>query len=168
MAIVTTAGILVLVAAQIYAAGKDFVTYTIPNRISLALIAAFPVFAVAAGFTLAQFGVHVAVGAGVLGVTFALFAFGWLGGGDAKLVAATALWFGPDVAVYLFAAALAGGLLSLAVLSLRQMPLPILIGRPWLDRIMDPKSGIPYGVALAAGALYTLPHSDLWRLAGLG
>jgi len=66
------------------------------------------------------------------------------------------------------AADLAGGLLSLAVLSLRQMPLPILIGRPWLDRIMDPKSGIPYGVALAAGALYTLPHSDLWRLAGLG
>ena len=168
MAILSAAGILVLVAAQIYAACKDIVTYTIPNRVSLALLAAFPVFAAASGLSLAELGVHAAAGGIVLLATFTLFALGWLGGGDAKLVAATALWFGPDVPTYLFVAALAGGLLSIAVLTVRRMPLPILVGRPWLDRIMDPKSGVPYGVALAAGALYTLPHSALWRLAGLG
>jgi prepilin peptidase CpaA len=168
MSFLSIAGILVFVSAQIYAGCRDFVTYTIPNRISLALLAAFPVFALASGIEPAQIGVHLAVGGIVLVAAFGLFALGWLGGGDAKLVAATALWFGGDVLIYLFAAALAGGALSLAVLSVRNMPLPALVAHPWLERVMDPKAGIPYGVALAAGAVYTLPHSGLWRFAGLG
>lgn len=149
----------------VYAAVSDLLTYTIPNRISLALIAAFVVHVPLAG--LGAFGVamHLGAGATVLAVCFAMFAFGWIGGGDAKLAAAIGLWFGfADLPSFLLIAAISGGLLSVAIVALRALPLPIVIGDClWLQRLQDKRSGIPYGIALAAGALFALPHTAIWR-----
>ena len=80
--------------AMIYAAISDILTMTIANRVSLVLIGAFLVVAPFIGLTWAEFGLHLMAFAVVLGITFALFATGALGGGDAKLMASTALWMG--------------------------------------------------------------------------
>lgn len=149
-----------------YAAASDLLTMTIPNRITLALIAAFLAFAGLSGMSLATFGAHLAAGALVLVVAFALFSFGWIGGGDAKLAAATALWLGfGSLIEYLSLSAIGGGALTLAILALRGLPLPsFAVGWAWLARLHDQKSGVPYGIALAGAALLVFPQSQAWAL----
>jgi len=148
-------------------AGWDLASFTIPNFLSVALILLFGVFAVAAGAAPSVIGWHALAGLSGLVVGFALFAFGFIGGGDAKLFAATALWIGfANLLEYVLITSLIGGGLALALLSLRSMPIPaMLAGRSWALRLHDSKAGIPYGVALAAGALIVLPHTDMFRLA---
>jgi prepilin peptidase CpaA len=96
-------------------------------------------------------------------VTFAFFAFGWIGGGDAKLAAAIALWFGFDhLVVYLLYASIWGGALTLLVLKFRGMLLPAtLMGQDWVARLHRRDAGVPYGIALAAAALAIYP-STAW------
>jgi prepilin peptidase CpaA len=160
--------LMVLPALLALAAGWDLASYTIPNALPLALIAAFAVFGVAAGLPGAALGVHLAAGLVGLAAGFAMFAAGWIGGGDAKLFAATTLWFGfADLLTYTLTSAVLGGGLTLLILMARRMPLPAgLIGQSWIARLHDAKSGVPYGVALAAGALLTLPESQIFRLLG--
>lgn len=150
-----------------YAAASDLLTMTIPNRLSLALVAAFPVAALALGLGWAEAGSHVAAGALTLLITFAMFSFGWIGGGDAKLAAATALWLGFEVlADYVLLASLAGGLLTLLIVFARTYPLPgFALGWPFAQRLLDRRTGIPYGIALAAAALVVCPMAPLWRAA---
>ena len=106
--------LLVFPALMAFAAASDVVTMTIPNRLSLLLIAAFLVFAILGGLSWTALAWHVAAAMLVLCVTFGMFAFGWMGGGDAKLAAATALWFGFGVLMdYLLLATVAGGALTL-------------------------------------------------------
>jgi len=159
----------VLPALLALAAGWDIASYTIPNLLPLAVIAAFVVFVFAAGLSGAALGAHLAAGAVGLAAGFALFAAGVVGGGDAKLFAATAMWFGfGDLVSYVLAASVLGGGLTLILLMLRQIPLPqALMRQPWLVRLHDTRAGIPYGAALAAGALLALPHSGLLHLAGI-
>jgi prepilin peptidase CpaA len=148
------------------AAGWDLASYTIPNALSVALAAAFVLFALFAGLSGAAFGVHLAAGLIGLAAGFAMFAAGWIGGGDAKLLAATSLWFGfADLLPYTLVAAVLGGGLTLAILVARRVPLPAgLIAQTWIARLHDARSGIPYGVALAAGALIQLPGAEIFRL----
>jgi prepilin peptidase CpaA len=96
-------------------------------------------------------------------ICFAMFAFNWIGGGDAKLAAATALWLGfGSLMEYLLFAAVAGGLLTLAILSLRKLPMPsFAMGWAWLSRLHDHRSGVPYGIALAGAGLAVYPQSPL-------
>lgn len=147
-----------------YAAASDLLTMRIPNRLSLLLVAAFCVFAAVGGLGLEALLLHVAAGALVLTVAFGLFAFGWIGGGDAKLAAATALWFGfPALSDYLSIASILGGGLSAAILLLRRVDLPpFASGWTWLARLHDPKSGVPYGIALSAAALAIYPDTAIW------
>jgi prepilin peptidase CpaA len=150
-----------------YAAASDLLTMTIPNQLSLALVASFLVLAFIGGLAPQAILLHVLAGGVVLAGTFAMFAFGWIGGGDAKLAAATALWLGfnllPD---YLFTAALGGGVLTLAILGLRALPLPrFALGWAWLCRMHDRQSGVPYGIALAGAALAVYPQSEVWTAA---
>src|SRR5262245_15880376 len=113
-------------AAMAFAAASDLVTMTISNRLSLALAAGFFVAAAIVGMPLQQVGIHVLAGLMVLSITFVLFALGWIGGGDAKLAAATALWFGfGNLLEYFFLASLMGGGLALLLLAVRRYPLPI-------------------------------------------
>ena len=149
------------------AAGWDLASYTIPNRLSLALIVSFLAFVAFSGLPVSVLGSHLAAGAIALAAAFSLFAAGYIGGGDAKLFAATGLWFGfSDIFSYALVAAVFGGVLALSVLMARRIPLPAsLHNQAWLMRLYDGRKGIPYGVALAAGALVVLPQAEIFRLA---
>lgn len=149
------------------AAGWDLASYTIPNFVPLALVAAFVVFVLAAGMTPGAVGAHALAGLIGLAVGFALFALGYIGGGDAKLFAAVVLWLGfADLLDYALVTSLFGGGLALALMSLRRLPLPApLSAQGWLQRLHDSRSGVPYGVALAAAALVLLPHTEVFRFA---
>ncbi|MBV9549139.1 MAG: prepilin peptidase [Alphaproteobacteria bacterium] len=159
--------VLVLLPALLLASALcDLASYTIPNFLSAAIALLFLAFAAAAPLLPAALGMHVLAGAAGLVLGFGLFALGWIGGGDAKLFAAMALWLGfSDLLPFVAAASLFGGLLTLSLLLLRQVPLPaILAGQGWLARLHDVRSGIPYGVALAAGAFAVLPHAQIVRM----
>jgi len=154
-------------AAVAYAGAMDFFTLTIPNRISLALVTAFALLAPLAGLGPWQMAHHLGAGLLVLAVGVLLFIPGWIGGGDAKLAAAVALWVGfENLIPCLFWVALAGGMLAAAVGAFRGLPLPRLVAaEPWAVRLYDRRGGIPYGIALAAGALCVYPQT-VW-FAGL-
>jgi len=144
-----------------FAAASDLVSMTISNKVSLALIAGFAVFALAMDLPLPLIGMHVLMFAIVLLIGFALFAFGAIGGGDAKLAASTALWFGFAHALeYVVAAAFFGGILTLLILNLRGSPLPDRISQiGWIARLHRADQGVPYGIALAAAALMVYPQT---------
>ena len=91
----------------------------------------------------------------MLAVAFVCFACGWIGGGDAKLAAATALWLGfGHLFDYLVYASLLGGALTLLIVQFRTMPLPrVRWSAAWAERLHRQGGGVPYGIALAAAAL---------------
>ncbi|KAB1070642.1 A24 family peptidase [Methylobacterium planeticum] len=150
-----------------YAAANDLLTMLIPNRITLALTAGFAALAATGILSPVEIGLHLGAGALVLAITFALFACGIIGGGDAKLAAATALWLGFDHLLdYAVVSAMLGGGLTLALLAARSHPLPFAMARlPFALHLHDRKTGVPYGIALAAGALIVLPDTLLWARA---
>jgi len=160
--ILDIARLLLFPALMAFAAASDLFTMTISNRVSLALTAGFLVLALLSGMGLYDILSHIGAGAAVLTVTFACFAFGWVGGGDAKVAAAAALWFGfGHLLNYLVYASLFGGALTLLLLQFRQWPLPFgLAGQAWLARLHAKESGIPYGIALAIGALMIYPETE--------
>ena len=157
-------------ALVLFAALRDLTSYTIPNWISLALLAAFVPAAVAAWYAqvpLQTIGLCVAVGFAALLVGMAMFAFGWIGGGDAKLLAASALWLGLEgLAPFLFWTTIAGGLLSAMLLVARRHGAEFVgAGAPaWVLRLLDLKAAVPYGVAIAFGALFAFPQAALFAL----
>jgi prepilin peptidase CpaA len=162
--------LLLFPALMAFAAVSDLFTMTISNRISLLLIAGFVVLAAFGGLSLYAVSMHVAAGLAVLTITFGCFAAGWIGGGDAKLAAATALWLGFDhLLLYLVYAAFTGGALALVLLSLRNWALPVvLLGQEWAHRLQDTKRGIPYGIALAIAALVIYPETEWVKAVDLG
>ena len=160
--ILDIARLLLFPALMAFAAASDLFTMTISNRVSLALLGGFLGLAVFSGMGLHDILLHVGAGAAVLAVAFACFAFGWVGGGDAKIASAVALWFGfGHMLDYLVYASLFGGALTLLLLQFRQWPLPHpLSSQSWLLRLHDRESGVPYGIALATGALVIYPETE--------
>ena len=144
-----------------FAASSDLLTMTISNRISLALAGGFVVLALVVGLPMTTVAWHLAAGALVLTAGFVCFSQGWIGGGDAKLAAATALWFGFDYLMpYLLYASLFGGALTLVLVQFRHLPLPALLARQqWILRLHEKGGGVPYGIALAAAALVVYPQT---------
>ncbi|MCG6203833.1 prepilin peptidase [Rhodopseudomonas sp. HC1] len=149
-------------ALMAFAASSDLFTMTISNRVSLLLVAGFVVLALLSGMSLELIGLHFAAGLTVLAVAFTCFAMGWIGGGDAKVASAAALWFGfENLLEYLIYASLFGGALTVLLLGFRQLPLPSpLTSQPWLLRLHAQETGVPYGIALALGALMVYPHTE--------
>jgi prepilin peptidase CpaA len=157
--------LLILIAATVIAAAVyDAATLTIPNWISLVLLGLFPIAAVLGGLSWAEIGVHAGIGFGCLAFGIALFAAGFIGGGDAKLFAAIALFVGSGTFLpFVFFVTLAGGALACAILALGLLPYTgVLSYLPWLQRVVPGSQGIPYGVAIAAGALIALPNTQLF------
>lgn len=158
---------------MVFAAVSDTLSMTIANRVSLLLVAVFAVVAPLTGMDWATYGWHFAAGALVLAVTFGLFALGGMGGGDAKLLSATAVWMGFNLHLieYLVVSAFLGGFLTLAIVAYRGSALAVYTGQNmFLRNFADPKGGIPYGIALGVGGLLAYPGSPLmlWALARLG
>jgi prepilin peptidase CpaA len=114
-------------------------------------------------------GMHVAAASMVFAIVFILFAQGWIGGGDAKLAAATALWLGFDqLLAYFVWASLFGGALTYLIMRFRFMPLPAFLARQeWLERLHRMDAGVPYGIALAAAALVVYPDTPWMAVHGL-
>ena len=164
-----TIRLLLFPALMAFAASSDLLTMTISNRISLALAGAFFLMTLVTGMSLAVIGMHLAAGALVLAVCFGFFSQGWIGGGDAKLAAATALWFGFDFLLdYLIYASLFGGVLTLVLIQFRKLPLPGPLARQaWILRLHDAGGGIPYGIALAAAALTVYPKTGWMPAIGI-
>lgn len=155
--------VLIFGATMLMAAFKDATTMTIPNWISLALLACFFLIIPFAWPGWSEFGTHLLVGLSFFLAGFAMFAFGWLGGGDAKLMAATAIWWQwPDAIIYIFYTTLIGAALGLALLFGRKfIPVSVLTS-PWVYKMFKDEKKMPYGLALAAGALITLPQSGIF------
>ncbi len=154
--------------AMAIAAITDLATLTVPNRLVLGLAALFFLVAPFAGLGLPEIGLHAGLAVIALALSFVLFSLGLVGGGDAKLFAATCLWLGPAAIVpYAIYAALIGGGLALFLLFWRGLPLPaMLASERWLVRLHSPEEGVPYGIALAAAGLLAYPQSPF--VAALG
>lgn len=158
--------LLTFVGLLAIAAGSDVARMTIPNWVSLALTGLFPLAALASGFSLGAIGLHLAFGAGVLAVCYLLFQAKILGGGDAKLIAATAVWTGlAAFGVFALWTALAGGALALLLLIARWRLKPAETRPAFVNRLLKVRGGVPYGVAIMAGGLMALQASPLADLA---
>ena len=160
----------VFTLTMLTAALKDASTMTIPNWVSLVLLGAFVVCFPFVWQGLPNFGEHMASGLGMFALGFAMFAFGWLGGGDAKLMAATSFWWTfSDLFMYVAYTTLAGGALGFFILAGRKFIPVRVMTAPWMHTMFKDQKKMPYGLALAIGALATLPQSDIFRYAaGLG
>lgn len=168
MTLIDAIRLLVFPSLMAFAASSDLLTMTISNRISLALIAGFLVLAAFAGLGLQEIGMHFLAGGLMLVLAFICYLRGWVGGGDAKLAAATALWFGFEFLYdYILWASLFGGILTLAIIRFRQLPLPESLSRhAWIARLHEQHAGVPYGIALAASALALYPYTEWMKAAG--
>jgi prepilin peptidase CpaA len=149
-ALLVLLALLVLVAAAI-----DIRTFTISNRLNLAVVLLAPLYWWSVSMPLwPDVAIQVAVAAGVFALLALAFYTGMMGGGDVKLAAALALWFSPlSTLRFLVIMSIAGGVLTLVLLlvhRLRKKP-----GRP----------EIPYGVAIAIGALTILTQRFLNQFA---
>ena len=154
-------------ALMVFAAISDLLTMTISNRISIALAVLFIAMAFAWGLPATQILWHLACGAAMLLFAFGLFTRGWIGGGDAKLAAAIAIWLGFDhLGDYALSASLLGGVLTVSIIVLRKWPLPgVLLAHQWATRLHEPGTGIPYGIALASAGLLLYPETAIWLAA---
>lgn len=162
-----TLPIVVFAAAMIFAGIRDLTTMIIPNWLTLGLGLAFFVGAFYVGMPLEEMALHASTGLALLLVGMGLFGMGWIGGGDAKFVAAASLWIGWAQAMpYLLVATILGGGLTMLILFYRTMPLPASLFRvEWIARLHDRKEGVPYGLALAAAGLMIFPETDVFRMA---
>jgi prepilin peptidase CpaA len=157
--------LMIFPVAMAFAAANDLFTMKIPNRISVALVGGFVGIALLTQMPLETFGIHLACAFGVLALTFTLFSLNLLGGGDAKLMAAGALWMGGEHIIEFVAfVTIYGGMLCFLILGYRRMvpaglPLP-----GWAQRLHTPGGPIPYGIAIAASGLMLFPSTALFHL----
>lgn len=166
MDILTLALLGVMPALVIVAGLRDLTTMKIPNWISGALVVSFLPAALAVGLAPIDMAIHLGVAAAALVVGAGMFALRWIGGGDAKLMAAACLWLGVEGSgMFLLFTGVMGGLFCLILIFARAHSRPYLLGAPgWVVHLMEPKGDIPYGVAIAAGALMAYPASPLMAL----
>jgi prepilin peptidase CpaA len=130
-------------------ASMDLLTFTIPNRLCVALALGYVVFALLLGVPAVDILLNLSCALAILAIA---------------LAAATAAWLGwTAILDYGVAAALFGGVLTLVILGARMAPLPAVFGRiDWLARLHNASSGVPYGIALAAAGLLQYPNSSIW------
>ena len=154
---------LIFAVPLLIASYTDFWSMKIPNLVSLAMMAGFFLTLPLTWQGLPVFGEHMAVGLTFFLVGFAMFAFGWLGGGDAKLMAAIALWFGwSDALSFIVFTTLFGAALGIfLILGNRMMPVRLRTSVVGMKLFQGGKD-MPYGLALAAGALVTWPSSQIF------
>jgi prepilin peptidase CpaA len=148
-------------AALAFAGAMDLFTMTIPNRITIGLMIGFVVAAIAVPLGWDAIASHVGAGLLMLVIGIGMFSLGLLGGGDAKLLAGAALWFGFEgLMQYLLLVAIAGGLLVIVLLLYRSIAPPLWLCRQeWAMRLHQKAGGVPYGIALAAGGLWLYPST---------
>ncbi|MEQ9315104.1 MAG: prepilin peptidase [Henriciella sp.] len=151
----------VFLSLCIYAALRDVQTLTITNGLNLTIaFLFFPAIIVAApGWDV--FGAHMMAGAIAFIVSIFLFAFGVFGGGDAKMIPGVMLWLGPEASLpFLTAMAVIGGGLAVVVILSRKL-VPAHAAPDFAAETLRAGNGVPYGVAIAGGAIFAAPVSPL-------
>lgn len=151
----------------IWAAIGDIRSFTITNRLNIAFFFGFLVLAFPLGLNIKEIGIHIIIAGIAFIIGFLLFAAGLFGGGDAKLIAATAVWLGPaPMMAYATTTALAGGVLALLLIIARLLAKKFGLPKQpkWLRRMLRKTNHVPYGVALCVGGLLAIPQAD-WFLA---
>ena len=141
---------------MIWSAYSDIRSFTIPNRLPLAIASLYPAYVIAAPFAVDWQGA-LAISGILLLVGFGLFACRALGGGDAKLLAAAGLWVGPAMLMdFIFITALAGGVIALGMWFQHRLSRAVTLGQVLVTSDAEDfgKRPMPYGVALALGGLY--------------
>jgi prepilin peptidase CpaA len=152
-------GLAIYVFALVLAAITDLCSLRIPNWLTLSLAAAFPPVALLFGHDVHWLS-HFAAGFVVFAAAALLFAFGFLGGGDAKLLAATALWAGlGQLLDLLVLTAIAGGLLALVMVLLRHpvAQASFLATLRRLPSFAQKNTPIPYGIPIAVAGILLVP-----------
>jgi len=154
-----------LVATFVMAACHDVVARTLPNWIAIAVFILGLLQQIVFGTSVTA----LLVGVNVLILAVLLWHFRFLGGGDAKLIAASCMVVAPDqVGNLLLAVTLAGGALGLLYLALSKLIRRPAAGsrRGYLRRILKAeawrihrRSSLPYATAIAAGSVFTLMFS---------
>lgn len=136
----------------------DITNYIIPNWLNgVVLLTYAALFLTVPGLNLQSALLAIAV---VFGVGFVIFAMHWMGGGDIKLMVATAPYIGFSMALldYMVIITLLGGVLSVLLWGIRKA-MPIVItareDKP-LPRIFQIGAPVPYGLAIAGTFLYWL------------
>jgi prepilin peptidase CpaA len=155
---------LVFPAALLWAMASDLARFEIPNAIPLVIAAAFPAYGLLAGLDASDMLWRAATGLGALAIGAALFFGRVMGGGDAKLIAASALWIGPaGLPRFLIATALIGGVLALALVLFRLLPEPSWAAEGgWLRRLHARRREAPYAVAIGGAGLVWFAGSPLF------
>ncbi len=153
-------------AAMAIAAASDLFSMKISNRICIIFACTFVLMAFALGMEPWSILMHTAAGLAMLVLGFGMFAFGWIGGGDAKLFAATAAWVGwAHLIEYALWISLVGGALTLMFILMRTLPLPFGLDRmEWANRLHSAAHGIPYGIALSIAGLLVYPSTPWFNL----
>jgi prepilin peptidase CpaA len=139
-------------------------TFRIPNWLNALIVVLFFPMALVTGMPAEAILWHVIAAIAVLAVGFGLFSTGLIGGGDAKLLAAVGLWFGwPALLPFLVFTTIAGGVLALAVnlWALVEVERDVQ-GYGWMKRWFNFKAKLPYGMAIAAGAIIAFPGTWWW------
>jgi len=149
------------------AAFSDLFTMSIPNRVSVILFGAFLLVAPLAGLSAAMIGMHLLASLIVFAVCFTLFALGIMGGGDAKLLTASAVWFGFNSSLMTFVlyVSIVGGLLTLLILMMRKQENAILASGLPVPPLLFTAKKIPYGIAIGLGGFLAYPSSPLMQAA---
>jgi prepilin peptidase CpaA len=144
-----------LAAILVIAAAIDVRTFTISNRLNLAVALLAPLYWLSVALPLwPDVGLQLATGAAVFIVFAGAFYAGMMGGGDVKLAAALALWFSPQSTIkFLVLTSLAGGVLTLGVLAWHRV------------KRREGRPEVPYGVAIAFGGLAILTQRSLNQFA---
>jgi prepilin peptidase CpaA len=150
---------LLFLGLLLIAAMSDIASMKIPNWISIALTCLYPVSALAFGSTLGEIGLHLAIGMGTLVLGFVLFQFRIFGGGDAKLLAAAAVWTGISALLpFAYWTAIAGGGIAALLLAARAYAIPHPYLPAFCNRLLQQGGGMPYGVAIFIGSVAAAPH----------
>jgi prepilin peptidase CpaA len=164
---ITAAIFLIFPLCLTIAALSDLFTMTIPNRASVILIGGFLIIAPFIGLSLSEIGMHLGGAAIVFSVCFALFALNIMGGGDAKLLSAAALWFGFNTSLLEFViyVSFMGGLITVLIVSLRaRVDFITAVGLRVPSSLLVAKK-IPYGLAIGIGGFMAYPSSPLVEVA---
>lgn len=138
----------------------DFFTMIIPNGLNILLFLGFLGLALVIDLPIKDIGWHLLAAFLALAAGFAAFAFNLFGGGDAKSIAAVAVWFGwnTETLVFILLTAMLGGIFAVLLVGIRSagisqmLPLKI-IEIKWIKAILVPKARMPYGVAIGTAGL---------------
>jgi prepilin peptidase CpaA len=155
--------LLILPLGLVTAALTDLFEMKIPNAIPLVLLLGFAALALVLGLPWRETGWHLLAGLVVFVVCFGFFLANAMGGGDAKLMTAAAVWFGfnDSLIAFLTQVAVFGGVLTVLVLLIRSQSSHLLALRMPVPRSLLMEKKIPYGIAIAVGGFITMTQSPL-------